>query len=488
MKQGKIYHNSLSNWTDEQIPHYSPIVEPLPPPPHEYGNDLICIAIDPHFITYVVTALQIYAQKDVWQGDIDTQRWSKAQILSLWTSIANQESCENTMFDLRENPIDECEIQKSTDGGTTWVYAWRKDNCAPMYSKELLHVSLTGSFDLFTTKYLSIYNSDPLATFPETVYQSDGNNNYRDVAMCHAVRAVIDICLAAAIEHINDLNIWLDIGKAVLTIINTASSKLPGAVGLYLFVGTAIANAALDIFSTITLAAIEVYEDEETRQILACAMFESLYGETITFDRFNTALDNFTPTGVIEPIQVQAIKPFLQKVEIYLAFLSAMNDLLPYAKLGIIENCDCLEWEVVRLGGDGNANMQSLTIDGGLATYNATLDRYEGANGAGNKHALIVMESPLVPFFVTFVTADIHLDNNGTLNTTNYIAETSGEGDVGTFLATGINFVDGAHNLTVQDLDRQVLGIAFRLKAQSTTGHAWLNKVVIRGRGFNPFA
>lgn len=334
---------------------------------------------------------------------------------------------------------------------------------------------------------LQLYDDTPQSIWSEAVYAGDGFNGDRDAALCWAISGFVDEICTSAIKYIDAPAGFLSItGIALLLVAGILSVPTFGA-SVWMLMGMAVGGASLATLGLLSLAPRDHYLDAGARAAVVCGMYDKLKGATLTNTLWLTALDDFTPVSDEETAIAEAVTGFLSDIPTYINSLKTIEQGFALSKIGAIEPCECGVWTVERLGGDGNANMVSLTIDGGLATYDSINDRYEGDASAGKIHLLVVMESPGVPFFVESINCEFTLDNTGAPDTTNYIAETNGEGALGDVLESGLDFVDGPHTLGVNDLDRDFLGIAFRLEAQGTGGFVRLNKITINGRGFNPF-
>ncbi len=97
---------------------YAPFTEPLPVPDADAADaPLVQLCIGREYLPYVLGALEVFKYADAFQGDRPTQEQAARRFATLMSMIAAaDEECQ--MFDIR---VVGCVIQKSDDGGATWV-------------------------------------------------------------------------------------------------------------------------------------------------------------------------------------------------------------------------------------------------------------------------------------------------------------------------------------------------------------------------------
>lgn len=90
-----------------------------------------CITMPIELLPYVTGALSALTEPWRWE-QFGTMTPSEAAYLSSAMLAQFLNECEGSgMFDLRLNPTDDCEVQKTVDGGQTWEAAFRLDtDCA----------------------------------------------------------------------------------------------------------------------------------------------------------------------------------------------------------------------------------------------------------------------------------------------------------------------------------------------------------------------
>ena len=425
---------------------YATFLKPHLPPAEDICEEpTVCVSINATWASYVMGALAILEQPDLWVGTEETKRETIQKVYRIMSMFSNP--CSDSQSDY-----------------TKIINDWRA-----------YQVLLETKYDGTDPK--SIDEDSPDTDFDSDSGDSGMEDFYRDVALCHACRVLVDVFCA---ELLAQAGFYTDALNILAGLLATALGPFGAIYGLLVVIGT-------NVLAGLSLAALK---SETARENVACCLYLNAKGLAISKANFCTIIDGCYESGSSHENDI--MNAFREsdfcRTGNYVGFLKILAEQFRYAKAGLTDDCLCETWTIERLGGDGNANMQVLSADGGLGTYDAINDRYEGAASAGKIHLLVVMESPLMPFYITSINCEFTVDNTSSPSTSNYLAETDGAGAVVANLEELSNAADGAHTLGINDLNREFVGIGFRLEAQGTGGFVRLNKVSVSGRGFNPFA
>lgn len=109
-----------------QVPNYTPFRFPIPIPAHDKNTDVRCIPLSMWWRRIITGCLMSLNYTDQWQGTEEQQRWAVDQIRRIVADVTLGDECMQQQF--RNDPLDPCQIQVSTNGGA-WVDAWRDDLC-----------------------------------------------------------------------------------------------------------------------------------------------------------------------------------------------------------------------------------------------------------------------------------------------------------------------------------------------------------------------
>ncbi|HEX2898413.1 MAG TPA: hypothetical protein VHS96_01720 [Bacteroidia bacterium] len=113
-------------------PRYAPRLRPTPiPASGAFDAPLVCLTVNRKWAAHILGALDVLDQPDTWIGtpeQIEAARQSVRQI-KVALSLGNCTDTGEAMFDIRLKPNNNCIIQKTLDGGVTWIDAIDMSNC-----------------------------------------------------------------------------------------------------------------------------------------------------------------------------------------------------------------------------------------------------------------------------------------------------------------------------------------------------------------------
>lgn len=438
--------------------------------------------------------------KTRYHSDADTL--IEEAVIKNWYNSAVRElllECEAGNLILRQNPLDNCQLEQSIDDGVSWTLAFDFGLCLPdippntgdNYCSEFVY---NQTINILNEQYGETECVECVA--PDIIYSEDGENANRDHALCNALGIYVDMCCGAAIEHNNDENFLLNVitaGLGLLLFIVT----LPAAPIVWLTVGVAIATFSVGVWSAIVLQSNDVYEDTAARADVVCCMYSYLKGATLTNSAWLLSLTE-CDFGEGDTFNQDAIKDlceaFLPSLDLYLAFIKALNTNVTYSKAGIQLPCPCEEsWSHVFL----SANLPLCITEIQSGSYDEINNWYFGdidnTQKSFNTMYLTLKSQWTEPTIITrlqmgFVT----LQGNpfGTrastikLNNSSVTAATMLTGTGGTYsLDTGA--------ISIASLNIQ-WGVAIRVTLPEYDESELINRMEIRsvtieGTGFDPF-
>ena len=121
--------------------HQSSFVQPVVPPDVEPdASPLVCFSINADWLPYVVGAMMQLAQPSAWDtSDAGVLQTTLFRVMGLIDQVGSAVACEGVAsMQLRVN---NCQLQSSTDGGTTWteVDGWDsyQSLCLPLVSMKV---------------------------------------------------------------------------------------------------------------------------------------------------------------------------------------------------------------------------------------------------------------------------------------------------------------------------------------------------------------
>ncbi len=254
---------------------------------------------------------------------------------------------------LRQSPTDNCILEISYNDGETWSTAFDYSLCLqPLVDDMMETMNAVGNQIL--QELLDAYDQTAGSVAPNTVYDASSDDPYRDQALCLALQVMVSAMCAAELDRqINERDFWQRIPDFLRTValVSIASGQLYITLGIAL--GIAVAQLALALWDNLSTA---ILTDTDAQEQVACAMYFKLKGSTPTETRWEDCLDYppFSPVTNAAYI-ANAIRPMLDDLGLYIAFINHWSQLFTFAKSGLLDACSCVDpgWTVLFFDGAG---------------------------------------------------------------------------------------------------------------------------------------
>ncbi len=326
-----------------KIPMYDPRAQPLPVEPvGVFDGPTVTICINQDWARkHVVNVLYRLAWVDAWTGtdeEVATAVSEANRLISvLSTSSSNCATTGDNLL-LRQNPTDPCLLEQSTDGGLTWSTAFDYVLCQ---SSGLDATTSIADLEAQLAALIASFNAlsgDIAQLYPNLVYDMTSEDDIRDLALCAATDAIVDfICELVLKERENQATI-ARIGAIILSITSAALT----VSGIGSPVGLAIAAVLVEGYASIWDGVSEtILGDEVAKDLVACCMYNTLKGTTISQTAFEQSLDNCNFTPLSPEAQIAgAIVGMLSDDDFYIAFIDFLDEKIRPAELGLV-SCNC---------------------------------------------------------------------------------------------------------------------------------------------------
>jgi len=313
------------------VPHYAPRLTPQPVPDEGLcDSPLVCIRINSHWASHVGGVLQALAFRDAWQGT-DEEKEAACEIVE---RIIDMTSC-------------------FCDDYTGWLLGWHQNAATQQSIWESQYDGSLGSIDEDAPDHFGYDTGDA----PE-----DAPN--RNEALCYAVRVMVDLICAQALEQLGDKQTAITIIGGIIGLI------IGGGVGGLLFM---IATSFLVGLSE------EPFKDEDARENVACCIVGVLSDLPTTQNNLNTAANvcYTSPLQGNEYVIAQALRSSnFASTGNFLAFVKTLAEGLRLSALWLLEPCPCTTWEYEFFGGYGNIPEGLYSYE--VGSYDAGNDRAQG--------------------------------------------------------------------------------------------------------------
>jgi len=290
-----------------------------------------------------------------------------------WATLIDLNQCAGKL-EFRQNPDDDCQLQQSSDGGENWTLAFDYSLCQqptqpiteplkPDY--ELLNQIL----DLLEQLKLD-YDGSVGSIAPDLVYDATSDDDFRDLALCHACHEIIDIMCDAELEArsvLDGIATAIEIGATIAGFFVATTT-----IGVGVPFAMALISSGLSYISNVSDV---VLENKTARSKVACCMYDSIKGATLTKTAFQASLSSCGfSTNSPESQLAGAISGWLSEDDTYISFLDFVQRFYRYAELGIAE-CGCDDtWCLNFFGGNGNIANEAYIFP----IRNFTLTEYIG--------------------------------------------------------------------------------------------------------------
>lgn len=370
--------------SDPTIKQHKITFRPIEPPADlpNYDNwPRVCVPVPAPFIPYLLNLLRVY----LWQGRWDADPATAALAVQAWNDLVHQfviaGECEN-MIILRQNPLDDCLLEQSHDGGQTWTTAFNYSLCKPKMS----YTEINNSYTEATTTYNDIFNrydgtAESLMPFAGATDEPVRNSL---CLCCHIfISAVSDmvVTLKKQADSEGDANL-----NSVAAALGAGSAVAGGVAGLasgaavsaalvaaapWLAVGLAAGALSMIVAQAFNNTDLSIYEDQAAWDELACIVYQGLKDRPINQTVFSASISSGTPESA-NALELQSqIQPFFDSLELYLIFLDAWAKA---REIFLLEpdvwECPCADEEEPPLPGwDWEYTYNFMTSAGGWQNY-----------------------------------------------------------------------------------------------------------------------
>jgi len=281
----------------------------------------------------------------------------------------------------RTSPVDECIIQYSTNGGETWDTVWNAAKCMTRQgSLPIVTVNNYNDIRQTITDNRATYNHLIINLYPNWEYESGGDDDHRDSALCYIARtyvnAICDTAIAAA-EHSLVEDAWgviksiasgIKYGYEVfLTLIDDL-----GDWAIVPAVATAIGKAGWGIYDTLKGVNVDHFRDTAARNEVICAIWCAMKGDTPSFSTWRDSLDMFNGSENADEI-ADVIKLMLADEDSFMELFYSFGDVIEVSKQGVDLGCpcdpaDCLNWWCREFDfAEGEGNLQGWDLQWGTS-------------------------------------------------------------------------------------------------------------------------
>lgn len=364
---------------------------------------------------------------------------------------------------LRQNPILPCLLEQSTDDGSTWTLVYDFTKCIPDSPTTIINHFSTqvDGIAYYVTNYQNNYTSDITDLYPDLGYDTSPDDDLRNIALCHAVKVMVDSLCEAAMKTYDELDGMLNtvkigaaIAAGIAAIIGLAGSGGAASPALAALAGDAAlwaAGIALGatigegLYNIVTTYPREVFTNPDYRQEVVCAVYLVLKGSNANRDVFQNALDGI----VFDEETTEAIglwvQMMMQEVPVYAAFVEQMEAAMRSARAGLLEDCECdnpAEANITLVDTfpgtfNHNPTFISNTLDGGSIWECTTVNPAPGAFFVAVSSQRLGVSVPCILVSASPVITYQHRKEDTAL--------TSGTGD-GNTAETGFNYIDLGFN------------------------------------------
>lgn len=355
-------------------PH-APRKDPVAPPETGIFDSPATIApVNQLWLGHLLGVIDVLADLDAWAGSVDEIENARSEIVKFMSRLMEADAVK----DWRVNP-DTCEFEVQLyESGDTWLSRGRLcgltlgDRIAAAHAVELSD-DRYGEADLEDPR--SVAPLAPNLTFVSASDDEGDDADYREEALCAAVRALVDaICkgaIAAIEQTSNTVNSIIDAIDLVAPVI--------GASGLVINPVLALAGAIALSVAELVRYAYEAGEtldtawlnDEDARESIACCWYVKLRSQEVSYDNFaEETLEDACDLSCLIPSAkctvATAIHFAIREERCYWAFLDLCEKFFEEAERGFLPDCACLVW-CVEL--DFTESIHGFTADEWGATW-----------------------------------------------------------------------------------------------------------------------
>jgi len=333
------------------IKRYAPFFKPLAAPTAKIDDDpVVCIKLNEQWLPFVIGAIECLRWDDLYKGTPEEIYFAaqEAARLFLVISLGNIDCPGDAMPKLRQNPSDPCQLQVSYDDGFSWELAFDYSLCLASETTINVTVNMAEIMHTEITNNMAIYEGDITNVYPGWEY-GDADDEYRDDALCWAIRQWVDLVCELAIKILHD---DLNEEKGFLDQVADTLETVAIMVGLmvtweffpiwaaYAAIAFSLASEATEIYAELVEVDPSVFEDDEAKEDVACAIYLEMKGETPHFPTWRDALLDPGLTGNAATI-ARISWVWQQSEESFVQFMKFVGDMIAISKNGTGLGCPC---------------------------------------------------------------------------------------------------------------------------------------------------
>jgi hypothetical protein len=496
----------------DAIKRYAPFVTSLDVPTAKIDDaPYVCIRLNAQWIPFILGAVETLRWDALYKGTEVQINAATAEVERLFLALAqgNIDCPEDAMALLRQNPEDPCQLQASYDDGVTWATVFDYSVCMQSETKEI--VTVANAYDMHTevTNNMAVYEGDITNVYAGWGY-GDDDDEYRDEALCWALRQWIDLVCELAIKLLHD---QLDENKQTLEAIadslQAVGEIVAIMVGFELFPAWAVyaglaftvAGSAGEVAATLMEVDPSVFQDDQAKEEVACVIYNAMKGVTPSFADWNNSLDNHGLMGNAGHI-ADASFMWQWSDESFVQFFKFMGPMIDIVKYGADLGCPCEGdwthiWEISELSGSEphttyNNDAPAFEILSGEYVAGVGIDGEDDIVSGKCKHRARGRQEAFNPRTITRVRFDYDWAE-GAINNWGAVAAT--------VILNGVivgqwNFaeVQGSSNKQWSGNKSGVTRVVVAISSSNETenecqfgGTAVVERVVIEGKGTCPF-
>lgn len=261
----------------------------------------------------------------------------------------------------RQNPTDNCLLEYSINEGSNWSTAFNYSLCTPMELNQILTNQTEA--ERLLRQILDQYDGTPGSIAPDSEY-GDADDAFRDAAQCYVLRLLIQSTLDSIAEDKENSDKLKQIFGTILSLAAVGLVYFTG--GLSLIWASAIAGTIVTIQASKIANISEVeLRDEDAREEIVCCAMNNLRGQTPTLALFQSAFTGCSGLSTTAEKQRDIMNDLVQGLDVYLAYLSAVQEAFSLAERGIITD-DCCGSPTQLIVPSTNSTGTNIAVTNGL--------------------------------------------------------------------------------------------------------------------------
>lgn len=252
-----------------------------------------------------------------------------------------------SMFQLRQNPDNSCQMQQTLDGGETWLLAFDYGICVPTATQTILEAVLQNN------TYVSPFQ--PNVTFITQAGYTDAETEKAYQSLCFAATYIVALlCDAVHQERVSGITAenYVETALALATaIVGAIAVAITVPVLGWVAAAGAVVVAVIAFAEAIAATSASIWIDEGNRAALACLLLSNLANAPVTIEAFGQAFanadcltsDQQTMAGILTQILTYPD----QQAQMYSAMLANIAEVNSQAQSDMLDaacGCDAATW------------------------------------------------------------------------------------------------------------------------------------------------